>query len=1066
MEVLSAKKSTLRWILCFAMLIAPTIMTYAQSGTVSGTVTDDKGGPLPGVTVQVKGTSVGTQSDVAGKFSLPLKTPSAVLVFSFVGFETKEIATGPAANLSVRLAEATKGLNEVIIVGYGQQKRQNVVGSAVQINAEQLKQAPAMNLTNALAGRLPGLTTLQQSGRPGADDAALRIRGVGTTGPNQGPLIVVDGVPRSNMSSIDYSEIETITLLKDAVSTAVYGLQAANGIVLITTKRGKNQKPTITYDGGVQMTQNTRFPKFLNGPDYMEWYNRGTDMDNDYNEHTGVNLVPHVYSKEQIEALRNGTNTNPLLGNTDWVGKLAGNNAFSQNHNISIRGGSERVKYFTSAGMLDQDGVIENTGFKRYNVRTNLDAQLNDVFSVAVDLSLRQTNTRTPGISPDNTAYLNPFYQAVRMLPNMPEYAPNGLPTAYNSNAGWVNPLASVQQSGYQHSQSNIFQGTFTMKAKIPWVQGLELKVLAAYDKTGTENKSWLTPYRLMGRGRDQITGDFVELTTVPGITRTTLRQSYSQAWRKTFQPSITYARTFGDHDVTVLALYEFSQGNNNVFSTGASNFPLTDIHEIDFGGKDPLDVITPTGSSNTDSRGGYVGRINYAYKGKYLAEISTRYDASIMFHPDYRWDLFPAVGLGWIVSKESFFEGAAGIVDFLKLKGSMGRMGNDKINGGYYQYYQTYKLNEDPVMVIGGKPVSAIYTSAPPFPTITWETSTMTNVGFEAQLLNSKLGIDFDWFYKVTEDILQGQGGLYPGTIGGYYPANVNSGIVDNRGFDLQIRHNNTVGKLEYSVTGNFNWARNKIIRLDEASSTPEWMRRVGRPIGTKFGFRTDGFYQNWEEADNGTSPSAGTIAPGFFRYVDINGDGRITRTEDFTVIGRSNLPEIMYGLNIYLKYGGFDFSALLQGAALSSVNLAGTYEGSSGTSGVDDNTPFTRAFYGYGNSPYFLVENAWTPDNPNAEFPRLSAYKAQLTAHNAHINSGWVRSGDYLRVKTVQLGYNVPKKLLERAKIHQLRVYVSGFNLFTFDKLKYLDPEMPNVNNGFYPQQRIMAAGVNLSF
>ena len=1058
MEVLSTKKSMVRWLLCLAILIAPSIPTYAQTGTVSGTVTDEKGGPLPGVTVQIKGTTLGTKTDVSGKFSLQLKTSSAVIVFSFIGFQAKEVVTGPAPDLRVTLAESASGLNEVIVVGYGKQKRQNVIGSVAQIGSDQLKQAPTMNLTNTLAGRLPGLTTLQQSGRPGNDNATMRIRGVGTFGPGQGPLIIIDGIQRPSIADLDVSEVESVTLLKDAVSTAVYGLQAANGILMVTTKRGKLQKPVITYDGALQMNQNTRFPKFLNGPDYMTWYNKGTDMDNDYLEHTGGDPVPYTYSKAQIDAVRNGTNTNPLLGNTDWVGKLVGRNSFTHSHAITVRGGTDKIKYFTSAGFMDQNGVVENTGYKRYNVRSNLDAELNKVFSFAVDLGVRQTNSRTPGISPDDDAYLNPFYQAVRMLPNIPEYAPNGLPTAYNSNAGWVNPIASVEQSGYQRSQSNIFQGSMTLKARIPWVEGLEAKVLAAYDKTSTENKSWLTPYRLMGRGRDQISGDFVELTTVPGITRTTLRQSYSQYFRKTFQPSITYTRTFGDHDVNVLALYEFRQGRNSVFSTGASNFPLTDIHEINFGGQGPLDVISPTGSSSVESRAGYVGRVNYAYKGRYLVELAGRYDASVMFHPDYRWHFFPAAALGWIVSKEDFFEKAKGLVDFLKLKASYGQTGNDIISGGNFQYLQTYQLTTDPVMVIGGKPVSAIYTSAPPNPRITWETSSMTNAG--------KLGVDFEYFYRLTTNILASQGSLYPATVGGYYPSNVNFGVMDNRGFDLQIRHNNHIGKLEYGLTGNFNWARNKVIRLDEASSTPEWMRLVGKPLGTKFGFQVDGIYQTWEEARNATSPSAGVVAPGFFKYRDINGDGRITRTDDFVAIGRSNLPEIMYGLNIFLKYGGFDFTTLLQGATLCNVSLAGTYQGSSGTSGVDDNTPFTKSFYGYGNSPYFLVENAWTPENPNAEFPRLSAYKAQLTAHNAHINSAWIRDGSYLRVKSVQLGYNIPKKLLQRAKIEQLRFYLSGFNLFTFDKLKYLDPEMPNVNNGFYPQQRIYSAGVNLSF
>ncbi|MFD2885585.1 SusC/RagA family TonB-linked outer membrane protein [Chitinophaga cymbidii] len=1065
MEFLSIKRNMGRWLICMAMLIAPALVTYAQSGAVSGTVTDDQGGPLPGVTVQIKGTSQGTKTDVFGKFSLSMNAPSVTLVFSFIGYETKEITTGAIANLTIKLGETASGLNEVVVIGYGTQKRQNVIGSAVQIGSDQIKQAPVMNITNALSGRLPGLTTLQQSGRPGADDATLRIRGVSTFGGNQGPLVIVDGVPRPNFSGMDPNEIETITLLKDAVSTAVYGLQAANGIILITTKRGKLQKPVITYDGGVTLSQNTRFPKFLNGPDYMTWYNRGTDMDNDYLDHTGGDPVPYVYTQEQIDAVRNGTNTNPLLGNTDWVGKLVGRNAFSQNHALSVRGGTEKIKYFANIGMLDQDGVIENTGFKRYNVRTNLDAQLNSVFSVALDLSVRQENVRTPGISPDNTAYLNPFYQAVRMLPNLPEYAPNGLPVAYNSNAGWVNPIASVQNSGYQRQQANIFQGNITLKAKIPWVDGLEVKLLTAYDKTTNENKGWTTPYSLMGRARDQVSGDYVLLTTVPGITKTTLRQSFSQNNRRTFQPSITYNHTFNkDHEVSVLALYEWSQYNSNLFSTGAANFPLTDIHEINFGSSATEDFISPTGSSGLDSRAGYVGRINYAYKGKYLFEVATRYDASINFAPEYRWNAFPAVAAGWIVSKENFFEKASDVIDFLKVKASWGKGGNDAIPK--FTYLQTYQLTSDPVMVIGGKPVNAIYTSAPPYPSVTWETTTTTNVGFESNFLKGKLGFDFEWFYKLTEDILASQANLYPLSNGGYNPAAVNYGIMDNRGFDLQIRHNNTIGKVTYGVTGNFNWARNKIIRLDESSSLPEWMRRVGKPLGTKFGFKADGMYQTWEEARNGASPAAGVIAPGYFKYVDINGDGRITRTDDFVQIGRSNLPEIMYGLNLFLKYAGFDFSALFQGAALSSVNLAGTYEGSSGTSGVDDNTPFTKSFYGYGNSPYFLVENAWTPDNPNAEFPRLSAYKAQLTAHNAHINSGWVRDGSYLRLKSMQLGYNVPQQMLDRANIQSLRIFVTGYNLVTWDKLKYLDPEMPNVNNGFYPQQRMYSAGVNLSF
>ncbi|MCK7558384.1 hypothetical protein MKQ70_26625 [Chitinophaga sedimenti] len=292
-----------------------------------------------------------------------------------------------------------------------------------------------------------------------------------------------------------------------------------------------------------------------------------------------------------------------------------------------------------------------------------------------------------------------------------------------------------------------------------------------------------------------------------------------------------------------------------------------------------------------------------------------------------------------------------------------------------------------------------------------------------------------------------------------------MNYGKMDNRGIDLQIRHNNNIGKFNYSVTGNFNWARNKVLRRAQNAGAAAGLSLIGRPIGTKYGFIADGMYQSWEEAYDAPSPS-GIVAPGFWRYRDLNGDGRITRTDDFTVIGRSNMPELMYGLNISLGYGQFDFNTLFQGAALCDVSLAGTYEGSSGTSGVDDNTPFTKAFYGYGNAPYFLVENAWTPDNPNATLPRLTAYKSSQSAHNAHINSGWIRDGSYLRIKSAQLGYTVPKNLLKAAKIESIRAYVSGFNLVTWDKLKYLDPEMPNVNNGFYPQQRMYSVGVNVTF
>lgn len=1039
------------------------VLDYFSAAEVRGRVLDEKGLPLIGVSVKVKGGTLGVSTNSNGEFSIKLPKGDEILVFSYIGFQTKEVSVNNSIVLNVTLLEANKGLDEVIVVGYGTQKKRNVIGAVAQINSDDLKQMPTMNITNMLSGRLPGITTLQQSGRPGADDATLRIRGTSSYQGGQGPIAIVDGVERP-FAQLDPNEIESISILKDAVALSVYGLQAANGIILVTTKRGKTQQPRISYDGAVMVNSNTRFPEFLNGPDYMEWFSRAEEMDNEYRISTDQDPNPLTYNKAQINALRNGTNTNPLLGNTDWVGELLGKKSTSQSHGITVSGGSDKVKYFSNLGYLDQEGIVANTGFKRFNLRTNLDARLNDILSVSLDINARMQKTNTPGISPDNTSYMNPFYQAVRTLPNMPMYAENGLPTGYNSNAGYVNPIASVMQSGYQRGETNVFQTSLTFNVKVPWVDGLSGKVQTSFDKNATENKNWTTPYQLMGRGRNQTTGNFTLIANPPGISVNTLRQNYSQNNRLTFQPSLNYSKTFGDHSITALALYEWSRRRSNVFSTGARNFALTELQDIDFGSTATLDFISPTGSSGNTARNGYVGRVNYAYKNKYLFEAALRADASIRFPEKGRWGYFPGVGLGWIASEEGFFSSIKPILSFFKVKASIGVLGKEE-TVTEFAYLPTFSFTDNPIAVIGGNPVSALYTGTPPNLDLTWERHRLTNVGFEAELWNGKLGVDFDYFYKVVTNILTGRAALYPPSIGGNFPSTFNDGITDNRGFDLQIRHRNTLGKFTYGVTGNFNWARNKIILINENQNLPSWQKRTGRPIGEKLGFIVDGFYQNWEEARNGSSPSSGIIAPGYFKYRDLNGDGRVSRDADMTFVGKSNMPEIMYGLNIEAGYAGFDLSVLFQGAAQSSIALGGLYEGSSGTSGVEDNSPFTKTFYGYGNSPYYLVEQSWRPDNPNAKYPRLTSGGVSLSPHNANANSGFIINNDYLRLKSIQIGYTLPKSVF-KSKIEKMRFYVSGFNLFTWDKLKYLDPEMPNVNNGFYPQQKLISGGVNLIF
>ncbi len=1045
-----------------ALVALPGSVVLAQSHTVSGTVVNAKSEPLAGASIKVNGTSTVVQADEKGTFRITLPAEKASLTISMVGYGSKTIQVRSGESVQVVLIEELVNMDEVIIVGYGKQKKSSLTGSVAQISGSELKKAPAINLSNVLAGRLPGLTVLQQSGRPGFDEATLRIRGINTTGVTS-PIIVVDGVQRS-FSQLDPNEIENISILKDAAAAAVYGLQAAGGVILVTTKRGNNRKATVSYDASVSRNSFTRFPKFLNGPDYMHWYKKGEELDNEYLMHISADPIPYTYTDEEIEALRNGSNTNPFYGNTDWVKELLGHNSMTQHHNLSVRGGNESVKYFTSIGMLNQEGVVKDNDFKRYNVRTNLDFTLSNVFSASIDLGARKEDRFSTGIAADNGAYMNPFFQAVRALPNLPMYTEDGYPVASRAGAGVVNPIAAIEKSGYQRYETSVLNSNISLNAKIPWVKGLTAKILVGYDRSGQEFKSWLQPYDLMVRERAS-SGWFWSKSFPPGITVNTLRQSLSNSTRQTLQPQINYENRFGDHDIKALAVYEFSKTDGNSFSTGARNFSLSDIHEITFGSKDPLDFISPTGGSDKTARAGYVGRLNYGYKDKYLAELVARYDASYNFPPENRWGLFPAASLGWMVSKENFFEKFSNAVSMLKLRASAGLLGNDRINE--LQYLQTFSLTTTPVVVFGGSPVSALFTSGIPNRDITWETTSTFNVGLEISLWNGKLDIEADYFYKVTRDILESAGNLYPLSVGGNYPSVVNRSIVDNRGFDLRLVHRNKLGrKFSYNVAGNFNFAKNRLIRRDIPDGTPEWQNPLGRSLGLKQGYISEGLFQSWDEVNNWPFSPAGTAAPGFIKYRDLNGDGMITQGGDFAFIGKSNFPEIMYGLNIDLQYGAFDLSALLQGAARTDVSLGGTYEGSVGVVGVMDNTPFTRSFYNLGNSPYYLIDQAWRPDNPTATLPRLTANRAGYPNHNGWMNSQYVVNGSYLRLKTLQIGFTVPKPVLDRIKVQNIRFYLAGFNLLTWDHLKYLDPEMPNANNGFYPQQKMLTFGTNITF
>lgn len=1028
-------------------LLLSVVAAKAQTtpvSSVSGQVTDAAGLGLPGVSVKEKDQKSGTSTNAEGKFTLKLTAANPTIVISYLGYKPRELRVGQAGEfLKIELEESVSELNQVVIVGYGTKKKGSVIGSVAQIEAKELRSAPTANLSSMLQGRLPGLVTKQASGQPGSDGASLLVRGYSTLG-NNSPLVVVDGIERE-FPSVNPDEIESVTVLKDAASSAVYGVRAANGVILITTKRGTNQKPTINYTSSLALSSNTNFPEFLNGPEYAYWYNKAQEMD-------GVSEAGRRFTADEISRITNG-DPQGIYGNTNWFDMLFKSHAPIYTNNLSISGGSDKYKYFVSLGSYNQEGIINRTSYDRYNVRANFDANITPALTASINLALKDDNTKQPGLSAGvGNAYASIFSQAMMSYPFLPAYNAAGMPVgSLNPDNGNQNPLAARDHSGLQQSRGSGFQGSFSLKYDLPAVKGLSFKMNAAYDKGYTLNKSYLLPYLLSVYNSSTRTYSEAYARHVTSADGAILSQGVNDTRQATLQPSITFDRKFNKHSVNALFLYEYMRADYGNLSGGREGYPITDIMDLKYG-----DIIkSASGGHGMFDRAGLVGRLSYDYANKYLVELSNRYDATPKLPESTRWGFFPAVSVGWRLSEEGFFKKMAPFVDDFKLRASVGKLGNDRIPD--HQYVSTVNVSGDPVVVIGDKLGRGLYTGSFPNANITWESTTSYDAGFESSMWNSLLGVEANVFYKVTKDILQSQTSKMPPSLGGYYAGTVNSGVVDSRGVELVLNHRNQIGKLNYFMKGNFAWARSKVIETTEDPNIPDHLRKTGKPVGLKYGFVADGLYQSQEEIDN--SALFGPARVGDVKLKDLNGDGRITWDQDWTVIGKSDLPEIMFGFNMGADYKGFDFNVFFQGAAKSDIALSGYYDG---TDGIYDNTFYTRPFYQDGNSPKYLVENSWTPENTKAKYPRLSTI---TSGSGGKFSSFWIQDGAYLRLKSAQLGYTLPTVLTKKIGLQKVRLSVSGSNLFTLSGLDYLDPEMPSVNQGYYPQQKLYEFGLNVT-
>lgn len=1033
------------FLFCFFLLIG-NIAAFAQS-KISGKVLDATGEPIIGANVIQQGTTNGTTTDFDGNFTLQLNQPIDKLHVSFVGYTPQVVSIKGKTNITVRLEEDSQILDDVVVVGYGTQKKVSVTGSIVSVDAKKLENLPNDNVSNMLAGRLPGVVTRQTSGMPG-EGATILVRGSSTTssdGNTSGntPIYIVDGIQRDMINTLSPEEIQSVTVLKDAASAAIYGVQGGAGVILITTKRGQlNQKPTIQFKGAFNFSQNTSFPKFLNAIDYMSWHNKARELDG---------LDP-LYTASIVQQVLNGEG---MYGQTDWFDELFSGCGFSQNYSVSVNGGNATTRYYVTGGYTDNKGIVSNIDYNKVNIRSNIDTKITDYLKLAVDIAGykevkdRPASDVSEGNSGSSTSV---FWQATLAKPIYPvKYGDAySIPTTMKGN---YNPIASVNESGYNKTTTSQFNSSIRLDLDVPGVKGLGVHFLGAYDRWHTANKIWKLPFELAkmdGAGT---------ITMVPNSAqqRSVLQEQFYQYDRLALQPSIDYEREFGKHNLKAQVVYDQLQTSNNNFQAAKVNFELTDLPELSLGGDDQVLDGSVKGSSNKFSRIGVVSRVNYNYGDKYLIEALLRADASVKFHKDNRWGYFPAVSAGWRLSEEAFMQDFAETLSNLKLRASWGLTGNDHISA--WQYLRTIGIMNN-AYVFNGELTQALQTGSVPYYDITWEKSRTWNAGFEASLWHGLLNVEFDYFYKYTWDILQGISASIPPSIGGNVPSVLNSGKVDNRGFEVVLSHRNTIGKdFVYNVNGNFAYNHNRILQYNDQVNIPDHQKRTGHSIGAITGLVADGLYKDEEDLAN--SPKyRGDAKVGDIKYKDLNGDGVIDLVNDRTIISEGAYPKYNYALGMDFQYKWFDLSMFFQGAAGFEIALQGMYQ-----SGSEATTNLTKPFAADGNTPYFLVENSWTPENPNGEFPRLTTRTA--INQNAVSSTFWLRKGNYLRMKNLQVGCTLPKSLFGKTGIESIRVYGSGSNLFTISKLKKygLDPEAPSVNNGYYPQQRVYTVGINVT-
>lgn len=1004
----------------FLILVITTNMIYAQNTiNISGRVSSSIGEPMIGASIMVKGTTNGTITDLDGNFRIET-SPTATLIISYVGYVTQEVQIAGRKSINIILKDDTGLLEEIVVVGYGTQKKETLTGSVTSVKGDEIKRSPAPNVSTSLQGKLPGLIVNQRSGEPGRDDPSIVIRGFGTFG-DSSPLIIIDGVERGNMSRMNPEDIESISVLKDA-SAAIYGARAANGVILITTKKGKVGKPEFSLGFNTAFSSPTIKPKMLDAATYAQVYNEGDWYRKGRPE---TNYTP-VYSDEVIQKFRDGSD--PILyPNTNWLDETLKPFALQTRTNFQVSGGTETVRYLVSFGALTQGSGFYHQPVKnhQYTVRANINVDLSKNLTFGANISTIINNQQHTTVA----TWIN-FSNILLSSPTLVAKYPNGLIAGGRLGE---NPLL-LDQRGTNKIKSTPMYSTFIATYKIPWVKGLKLEGSFNYDINNQFEKLFNLPYyyyeyNTVSKEYDKRSGT--------GASTVELTDTYSRWTTMLYNFRLLYEQQFGKHHVGAMIGQEQQRNTYSYAMAYRKNFISSTIDQINVGSSAAEDKNNG-GSASITARNNFFGRFNYDYSSKYLVELLFRYDGSQNFPSGKRYGFFPAGSIGWRISEEPFLKENCNFLDQLKLRLSIGQTGNDRIAS--YQYLQSYSFGGN--YVFGTSDASGIYANTMPNPNITWEKSTKFDFGLDASLWNGLLGMELTLFKEKRTDILAARNLSVPETLGFSALPDENIGEVNNKGFELKLSHHQTLNDWFYSIEGNMSYAKNEIVYMDETPHAEAYQDKTGCPVGADLYYKADGLFNTQEELD--AYPHANGTQVGDIKVIDLNDDGVINSDDQFR-FDYTSTPRFVFGLSGYVKYKNIDLSLFFQGQT-GAYNYDAEFVNNMG--GADPKNAFVDR-----------AANRWTVNNPNGTMPRADAFQPGNTTF-------FLYDATFIRLKTLELGYTLPTSLTSRLQLGSLRIYVSGFNLLTWAKeIKYIDPE---INGGglYYPQQRVFNVGLNVKF